>query len=106
MANIKIFYLTYCPHSMNTIETLQKIGVNHNAIIADNKKNDIIKENSNSTKNYRYFPQIFYADNFLGGNDKLQHVITTLKNKDIPDKPSEWSRRVWISFLNELSKKL
>lgn len=106
MVNIKIFYLTYCLHSLKALETLKNNNIEHNAIITDNTKNEVVKNNSIINNNYRYFPQIFYNDSFVGGNDKLQYILNTLKNNDIPNKPTEWKRRSWLAFLNEISNKL
>lgn len=97
-----VYYLSYCPHSKNALRTLEEEGITHQAIKADDAKQDTIDMNCKVTGGYRLFPQIFWESRFVGGNDKLQGVLADLKAQRIPEMPGDWSKRAWLSFLTAL----
>lgn len=96
---INIYYLEYCPHSQKALQTLKEYNINHSKIESSNNKNE-------RKQFYSTFPQIYYNDNFIGGNSDFTNIINTLQTNNIPKKPNEWAPRKWIGFLLEVAKKL
>lgn len=83
---IKIYYLTSCPHSQKAVETLRRLKIPTEEIIADGVKADVIERNKNHNNNYTKFPQIYFSDSkyFVGGNSDLQAIIDALESGNIP----------------------
>ena len=92
---IKIYYLTTCPHSMSAVNTLKKNNIKYEPIISDKKKDKVNKNNDKLTNGYTTFPQIFWKNHFVGGNDSLQQILSSLKNKKILK--DKWDNEVDIS---------
>lgn len=107
---IKIFYLSYCPHSMKAVETLNSLGMSFEKIQVDDNKQEVIEKHQKITDGYRYFPQIFFETNnkigFIGGNDVLQKAIEDLKKSKIPDAPKTIKRNIWLQFLHTIAQEL
>ena len=84
---IKIYYLTSCPHSQKAVETLRKLKIPTEEIVADDIKTAVVERNKTLNNNYSKFPQIFFGDSkyFVGGNSDLQTILDTLKSGKIPE---------------------
>ena len=96
---INIYYLEYCPHSQKALQTLQKYNINHSKI--ESSDNKIERKKYHPT-----FPQIYWHDNLLGGNDNLTNIIESLKSNKIPDNHNKWKKKEWISCLLNITEKL
>jgi glutaredoxin-related protein len=96
---INIYYLEYCPYSQKALETLQKYNINHSKIESSNNKIE-------RQQYYPTFPQIYWHNNLIGGNDNLTKIIQTLRSNIIPDNHNKWTRRTWISCLLNITEKL
>jgi glutaredoxin len=97
-----VYYLSYCPHSKNALRTLDEHRIRHQAIKADDTKQETITKNGELTGGYALFPQIFWQQRFVGGNDKLQQILSDLEAQRVPEAPADWSKRAWLSFLTDL----
>jgi glutaredoxin len=96
---INIYYLEYCPHSQKALQTLKKYEMNHYKIESSNNKEE--------RKQYHpTFPQIYWNDKLIGGNDDFTNIITTLQNNTVPSEQKECSKREWIAFLLNIANKL
>ena len=96
---INIYYLEYCLYSQKALETLQKYNINHFKIESSNNKIE-------RQQYYPTFPQIYWHNNLIGGNDNLTKIIQTLRSNIIPDNHNKWTRRTWISCLLNITEKL
>ena len=99
MININIYYLEYCPHSQKALQTLDKYKINHHKIESSDNKEE-------RKKHHPTFPQIYWGDKLIGGNDNFTHIITTLQSNTVPSKQEEWSKREWYKFLLNIANKL
>jgi glutaredoxin len=96
---INIYYLEYCPHSKKALQTLDKYKINHYKIESSNNKEE--------RKQYHpTFPQIYWDNKLIGGNDDFTKIIKTLRNNTIPSEQKECSKREWYSFLLNIANKL
>jgi len=96
---INIYYLEYCPHSQKALQTLQKYNINHTKIESSNNKIE-------RQKYHPTFPQIYWHDNLIGGNDNFTSMIKTLQSNTIPDNHNNWKTREWYSCLLNITYKL
>jgi glutaredoxin len=96
---IYIYYLKYCPHSQKALQTLDKYKINHHKIESSDNKEE-------RKQYYPTFPQIYWSNNLVGGNDKFTNIIMTLQSNTIPSKQEEWSKREWYKFLLNIAVKL
>lgn len=87
MGKIIIYYLSYCPHSMQAINTLRSISnIVVEEILSDNNKYEIKSKNIREY-NHHTFPLILYKSDktnkeyYIGGNDKLQRIIKEINIK-------------------------
>ena len=96
---IKIYYLKTCPHSQKALQTLEKYIIDHCKIESSDDKKE-------RKKHHPTFPQIYWNDKLIGGNDYLTEIIKTLQRCTIPSKQEEWSEREWYIFLLNIAVKL
>jgi glutaredoxin-related protein len=96
---INIYYLEYCPHSQNALQTLQKYNINHSKI--ESSDNKIERKKYHPT-----FPQIYWHNNLIGGNDNFTNMIKTLQSNKIPINHNKWTKKEWISCLLNITEKL
>lgn len=96
---INIYYLEYCPHSQKALETLKKYNINHSKIESSENKTE-------RQKYYPTFPQIYWNDKLIGGNDNLTNIIKSLQSNTIPINNNKWTKREWISCLLNITYKL
>jgi len=96
---INIYYLEYCPHSQKALQTLQKYNINHSKIESSNNK--IERQQYHPT-----FPQIYWQNNLIGGNDNFTSIIKSLQSNKIPDNHNKWKARDWYSCLLNITYKL
>lgn len=96
---INIYYLEYCPHSQKALQTLQKYNIKHTKIESSNDKIE-------RKKYHPTFPQIFWHDNLIGGNDNFTNIIKTLQSNTIPINHNKWKKKEWISCLLNITDKL
>ena len=87
MGKIIIYYLSYCPHSMEAIRTLRSISnIELKEKLSDNNKEEIKSKNIKKY-NHHTFPLILYQSEetgkkyYIGGNDKLQEIIREVNIK-------------------------
>ena len=87
MGKIIIYYLSYCPHSMEAIRTLRSMsGIELEEKLSDNNKGEIKSKNIKKYNHYT-FPLILYKSNetnkkyYIGGNDKLQEIMKEINIK-------------------------
>lgn len=61
-----------CPYCENTIKIVETKKIQHKKIILDTEeKRDEIKKKHN----YNTFPQVFFKDKFIGGNNDFTSII-------------------------------
>ena len=96
---INIYYLNGCPHSLKALETLQKYNIDHSKIESSDNKIE-------RKKYYPTFPQIYWHNNLLGGNDNLTNIIKTLRSNIIPNNHNNWKARELYSCLLNITYKL
>ena len=96
---INIYYLEYCPYSQKALETLKKYNINHSKIESSENKTE-------RQKYYPTFPQIYWNDKLIGGNDNLTNIIKSLQSNTIPINNNKWTKREWISCLLNITYKL
>ena len=96
---INIYYLEYCPHSQKALQTLEKYNINHSKIESSDNKIE-------RKKYYPTFPQIYWYNNLIGGNDNFINMIKTLQSNTIPNNHNKWTKREWISCLLNITEKL
>ena len=85
----KVYYLSYCPHSQATLNTLKKLNLKHNLIECDSRNIEYTNSDNNTIpEEYKTYPQVLFKTNkkniFIGGNQEFQKLITlfnTLKEK-------------------------
>ena len=88
----KIFYISNCPYSSQTKQTIEQSNFKYELITCDDRtqcNNDIDYINISNT--YRTFPKIFFKTKkrtiFTGGNEELQRLLQLLselkQNKDM-----------------------
>jgi glutaredoxin len=93
MGKILIYYLSYCPHSIEALETLRSIpNIELEEKLSDNNKFEI-KQNFINKYNHSTFPLILYKSSttgkeyYIGGNDKFQEIYKLVNiNRLIPIK--------------------
>ena len=98
---INIYYLNGCPHSLKALETLHKYNIEHTKIESSDDKIKIIRK-----EYYPTFPQIYWHDNLIGGNDNLTSIIKSLRSNIIPNNHNNWEAREWYSCLLNITYKL
>ena len=98
---ITIYYLQNCGYSQKALETLEKYQLNHNRIRIESS-NDIDERK----KYHPTFPQIYWKDKLIGGNDDVTKIIQTLIDNKVPSKPEGWTVREWCYFLLNVLDKL
>jgi len=96
---INIYYLEYCPHSQKALQTFKEYGIEHNKI--ESSDNKIERKKYHPT-----FPQIYWHNNLIGGNDNLMSIIKSLQSNTIPDNHNKWEKKEWISCLLNITYKL
>ena len=96
---ITIFYLTNCGYSKKALETLEKHKLDHHKI---ESSNDIDERK----KYYPTFPQIYWKDKLIGGNDDVTKIIQTLMSNKVPPMPEGWNVREWFWLLLNILDKL
>jgi glutaredoxin len=96
---INIYYLEYCPYSQKALQTLNKYKINHYKIESSDNKDE--RKQFHPT-----FPQIYWNDKLIGGNDNFTNIIDTLQTNTVPIKPKDWTPRKWTGFLLEVARKL
>lgn len=104
--NIKIVYLTYCPHSREAVETFNKLNIPYKEQIADDNKEQVKQKYRLLNNGYTQFPQIYIDNIFLGGNAKLQEIIKIIKTANIPSTPEYFSRKKWLKFIRDFQNYL
>lgn len=96
---INIYYLEYCPYSQNALQTLNKYQINHYKIESSNNKEE-------RKQYYPTFPQIYWNNTLIGGNDNFTNIINTLHKNKEPKKPNKWSNKEWYAFLINMANKI
>jgi glutaredoxin len=96
---INIYYLEYCPHSLQALETLKKYKIEYIKIESSNNKDK-------RKQFYPTFPQIYWNNNLLGGNSDLTNIINTLQTKEEPIIINKWPKKEWYAFLINIAQKL
>ena len=96
---INIYYLKGCPYCEKALETLQKYNINHSEIESSNNKTE-------RQQYYPTFPQIYWNNNLIGGNDNLTKIIDSLQSNAIPDNYNKWTKKEWLSCLLNITEKL
>ena len=99
---INIYYLEYCPHSQKALQTLEKYKIDHHKIESSCNKEE-------RKQYFPTFPQIYWNDKLIGGNDDFTKIIQTLQNNIIITEHKGWdgcSKREWYGFLLNIAEKL
>jgi glutaredoxin len=98
---ITIYYLQNCPHSLAALETLEKYEIDHRKIDSSNDKEEQKKRSKYST-----FPQIYWGNKLIGGNNEVTNIIQTIMSNKVPPMPEGWTLREWLYFLLNILEKL
>jgi glutaredoxin len=95
----KVYYLSYCPHSLATLKTLEELKLENNLIKCDSR--DIEYPDTDKKiipQGYSTYPQVLFEIDdktfFIGGNSEFQELITLLnklkKNVKAKIKPQKY----------------
>ena len=96
---IKIYYLSYCGYSQKALNTLEEYKIDHHKIESSYNKEE--------RKQYHpTFPQIYWNDKLIGGNDDFTKIIKTLQSNNEPSEPEGWTKKEWCAFLLNIANKL
>ena len=77
----KVYYLSYCPHSQATLNTLKKLNLKCDLIKCDSRNIEYTDSDNNTIPDYySTYPQVLFKTNkkniFIGGNQEFQKLIT------------------------------
>ena len=96
---ITIYYLQYCPYSQEALKTLDKYEIDHHKI--ESSKDKVERKQYHPT-----FPQIYWNNKLIGGNDDFAKIIETLQSNNEPSEPEGWTEKEWCACLLNIAKKL
>ena len=79
----KVYYLSYCPHSLATLKTLEELKLENNLIKCDSRDIEYPDNDKNIIpQDYSTYPQVLFKTNsetfFIGGNNEFQELIKLL----------------------------
>lgn len=72
--SVKVYSTPICPYCTNAKQLLKNKGVEYEEISMYDISSDERRALMQKTNNYRTVPQIFIADNFIGGFDELNQL--------------------------------
>jgi hypothetical protein len=80
----KVFFLSYCPHSLQTLNSLKQISnVKYELVECDVRTNFCDDKDSKFIPvNYKTYPKILFKNKkktlFVGGNQEFQNILALL----------------------------
>tara|TARA_Y100000385_G_C12523688_1_gene396517 strand:- start:13 stop:318 length:306 start_codon:yes stop_codon:yes gene_type:complete len=84
----KIYYIEGCPYCMKALKTIDVINLPVKKILVKSEE----KSETNKKNKIFTYPQIFYKNKLIGGNDDFHKLIKTsktickyIKNKNLKD---------------------